>query len=192
MNSVTSHRVMVATVAALCWVAGCGYPVSVEVDNTSQMASLSTYGWEPDGGEVKHDMVVDPVEIDRWVREAVDAGMLAKGYQLKKRGKPDFRVGYQCLVEKKVRKSDPGPDTLAIQQQIYIGVSSAPKPPARKYNLGTLILHMTEPGATDSFWCASAQSMVHAGVDAEKRRERISKAVESLLKKFPDKDAGSW
>jgi hypothetical protein len=173
--------------------AGCATAMTVRsdyVDPSKDLSVAKTYAWEAVGQ--KNELVTDAV--DQWIREAVDGGFRAKGYQTDAAA-PDLGLRYEVTVEKKEEKLNIGQPYSPVDVQRGV-VRMDPTWQAYnrikgldtlRYEEGTLILDVLDPVTKKLLWRSSVSAVIDRGASPEKRKARIGEAVGKMLASFPAK-----
>ncbi len=169
--------------------------VKAEPDPTYDFATVRTWSWDADAGEVimartpYDDPAVVKARVDPMIRKYVAAEMVKKGLTAAAPGgTPDVHLHYYVLV------------TIGSSGQ-YMGQFLPTVPywglPAFSYGAatslsvvtkGSLVLDALLPGAADErkvIWRGIAESTVGDGDSAGTREARIRDAAAGLVEKFP-------
>ena len=94
---------MVIVVAVL---SGCStMQITSDYDPSANFADLRSYNWIPEPQKVSGDPKIDNPFIERRIRDAVDKQLAAQGYEKRSSGTPDFLIGYQVAIGKKLAVS---------------------------------------------------------------------------------------
>jgi hypothetical protein len=160
----------------------------------AKVDSYRTYAWMPPR-EGSDPRVYNPLVSSR-VHEAVDRELAARGYRkVALNENPDFRIGWQGAIENKL-------DVQTINTTygygwgpwygygpygpgMAVGGAGYPQTYVEEYQQGSLILDVVDNAANKLVWRGSAQARLAENPSAEKRQERIDKAVHEMLEKFP-------
>jgi uncharacterized protein DUF4136 len=166
---------------AVLILSGC-HPITIKTDynGTANFAALRTYAWQPDAKLDTGDPRFDTLQIDREIRAVVDAALAAKGMHKTESASVDFLVGYRASMAS-------GSSTVTRQRQLgdtdaswgFVGSNTV------DYETGTLVLEMTDPNTRQMLWRAGASAVVIEQISSSERRERIGKAVQKMMDKFP-------
>jgi hypothetical protein len=167
--------------------------VQAAPDPTFDFATLKTWAWDQDAGEVimartQHD---DPTPIkafvDPRIRKYVEAAMVKKGLRPSTGGTPDFHLHYYVLVTVASNGQYMGQFLPAIP---YWGLPSfhVSTTALEVVTKGSLVVDAMLPGAAGErrvIWRGIAQSTVQ-DTDAEPVRDsRLREASDELVKRFP-------
>jgi uncharacterized protein DUF4136 len=166
---------------ALVILSGC-HPITIKTDanRNANFAALRTYAWQPGAKLDTGDPRFDTPRIDREIRAVVDAALGAKGMHKTDSASVDFLIGYRANMAL-------GSSTVTRQRSLedtdaswgFVGSNTV------DYETGTLVLEMTDPNTRQRLWRASASAVVIERASSAERRERIRKAVQKMIDKFP-------
>jgi uncharacterized protein DUF4136 len=181
-GSVAKHSLMALYLSwTLLYTSGC-HPISVKTDyhRGASFAGLRTYAWHAAAKVDTRDPRFDTPQIEREIRNGVDAALAAKGFRQTETVPPDFLVGYSAKLES-------GSSTVAIRRTL--GDSSFDwgwtSSHTVDYETGALMLEMTDPTTQRMLWRAVASAVVIEQATSTERQERIGKAVRKMLDDFP-------
>lgn len=169
-------RSLVAAISLLC--AGCvTEPPAPEPDRVSIIATgdaaaatraVETFGWAP-GATVVGDLNgLDPAALDDMVRSEIRRVIEARGYRIAVEA--DRQIAFAIGV------TDAADDAELAR---IFGMSPGLVGDAGQY--GTLLIAILDPRTGSPLYRAGAQVMARPELSEAQRRERISRAVESLL-----------
>lgn len=185
---------MVILVAVL---SGCStMQITSDYDPSANFADLRSYNWIPEPQKVSGDPKIDNPFIERRIRDAVDKQLAAQGYEKRSSGTPDFLIGYQVAIGKKLAVS-----TVNNYYGYGVGAGWHHRGARRygasrvyvseayvyEYDQGSLVIDVVDPETQKLIWRGSAQAEVDRSASREKREKRISKAVQKILAGFPPK-----
>jgi hypothetical protein len=156
--------------------------VSSDWDPRANFAQLRTWSWstvkQPEGGS---DPRVTTFTHER-IRAAIEEALAERGYHEIRSGTPDFFVGYQIAIERKLdvdevyRSYGAGP---------YYGGWGGNRVYAKEYDEGTLVIDVLKSAPMSLIWRGTAQSRVHLDADPQQREQHIREAVDRVLERFP-------
>ncbi len=182
------------SVAGLICLAACaGSQVRTRHDAAVRFETLHTYAWAQTAGITTGDPRVDEVFLDRSVRQAVDAGLAARGYRRAPGGEADFLVTYRAAIKRRLDSSTSGqtqgylsgwwgPSDDVGQEMTQPGIDYS-----REYDEGTLVLDFLDPRTKGSMWHASAKTEVFPADPPEQRERQVTDTVTAILERFPPK-----
>jgi len=154
--------------------------VNTDYDASASFAGLKTYGWMPAPKEVVDDPRVDWELLSSRIRIAADRELAEKGFSLKETGSPDFLIGFQATLDKKMTRE-------TMQREFGRRGGYGPSWTEKVYDEGTLVLDVFEAEGQKLIWSGSATDKVNFSLSPEKEEEEISEAVREILKEFPPK-----
>ena len=168
-------------VSALLLVGGC-HPITVKTgfDPGANFAGRKTYGWQPGAKLDTGNPRFDTPEFEAELRRTVDATLSGKGFRSSDSDHPDFLVGYTSKT-KSASSTVTRERTFSTTGQDWQWTGSN----TAHYEVGSLVLEMTEPGTSRLLWRAVASAVVIDRASAAERQERIGKAVRKMLDDFP-------
>ena len=166
-------------------------PVTPYFDRKTDFSALRTYEWMPGTTVGSENPKVDNQGLDALVRQQVDKGLMAKGFSRNETQSPDFWVtyyvtvedtstrismttsqAYQCTTGDRPWLCDPGP--VAGENQL-------------RWRQGTLFLAIIQPETRKLLWKGQVMAGVSTESSPEKRAQRVTKAIRTLLDNFPPK-----
>ncbi len=169
-----------------------GIKITTQHDKEFNFTTLTTYAWEPSGaGEVKLlQSSGDAADIQRrlepMVVEAVEKGLVQRGFKKESSAQPTFYVNYYALI---------GPANEAqVMGQFLPAVANWGIPPfpaatqsLKTYEKGSLILDVTAVGLKMVVWRGIAEAEIDMMKTDAQRQQRVADAIGQMLKKFPPK-----
>jgi len=153
--------------------------VNIDHDASASFAGLKTYGWMPAPKEVIDDPRVDWELLSSRIRIAADRELAEKGFTWKATGSPDFFIGFQATLDKKM--------TWETMHRDFGRRGYGPSWSQKVYDEGTLVLDVVEAESQKLIWSGSATDKVNFSLSPEKEEAEISEAVREILKEFPPK-----
>ena len=188
------HRIGVVTLFAL--LAGCAHQIQIKsnYDQAAHFGGWKTYAWAPGTQTGLSDPRLNAAFIDPQVRADVNRELTAKGYVPGSPATADFLVSYHVALadETGIDRSsdravasayvaefqDENPNTVVYGTAM--GVSALDV-----YQVGTLLLRITNPQTHKTVWRATAQARLAENVSRAQRQARLKNAVHLILDKFP-------
>ncbi len=167
--------------------------VSSEHDKSVDFSSLKTYRWTPAKKKGKGKPSAQHQFLDAQVRTAVERELAAKGYVKQPEGNPDFFIRYHVWVQ---TQTDNDALSQWSQWQHRVGPVDEGLRPDRvgnqahrvsDYEEGTLLLIVSDGELQRSIWRGTAKTRVISSDSQEKKKNKINKAITSILAKFPPK-----
>ena len=182
-----------ALAALLLAAAACAAPVYTDHDVEADFTGLETFAWldpplqdgpREEGGAGSPDPFTHNTLLDKRLREAVETGLVARGYR--KAGEDeaaDFFVRYD-VVSRQVLRDSPA----------YVGAGygypyhgygyggGVVYSGTRSYEEGTILLDVIDPASRTLAWRGWSSSRTRDGhIDAR----RVASTVDAILAKFP-------
>jgi len=162
----------------MTWATACStFTVTTAYEPTVNFAQLRTYDWMPRSeGTDKPPETVIAAQVGQLIKEAVENGMMIRGYAKRSGENPDFFLAYHASVEDKV---EPRVDTYMCGPRICgQGIT------IDRYREGTLVLDVIKADSKEVVWRGTAVGIVG---DPTKRKALIDEAVNEILSRFPPK-----
>ena len=164
--------------------------VSTEHDTAFNFSSLKTYTWLPNPQEYFGDSRIDKAALEARIQTAVDRELEAKKFMKITSGTPDFHVRYHAIAGmymqvENVSKPGSGMSGDWNDQRLGLYRRGGGKSATYSWDKGTLLLDMVNPGNKKIIWIGTAASKIDLHDSAEKKEERINRAVSKLLADFP-------
>jgi hypothetical protein len=171
---------------AAAWLAlGCATQAQTDFDPNAQFDRYRTFAWQATEGEMGEALAgqADPLLLRR-IREAIEEGLVAKGYQkVEDRNSADFVVSFSVGSREK----------LQPQSQVSIGFGSFGRyggggvgvstPVAGQSTTeGTLAIDIFDGESQEAVWHGSASKEVTPSMD---RAVLVNEVVGAILAKFP-------
>jgi hypothetical protein len=153
--------------------------VKSDYDASASFSGLKTYGWLPAPKEVIDDPRVDWELLSSRIRTAVDRELSEKGFTRQTTGSPDFLIGFQATLDKKM--------TWQEMDREYGRRGGYPRWTQEVYDQGTLVLDVIDVESQKIIWSGSATDKVNFSLSPEKEEAEINEAVSKMLKEFPPK-----
>lgn len=154
---------------------GCGKTVDVVTrpDPAYDFTGRQTYGWHTKPvSESVPTQVKDPSDVDTRIKQAVDATLQRKGFQLS--GEPVLLVDYMLQVANREMAENTPPPGMGDWQ---------PNTDPTKYSVGAIVVDVYDAATQNRVWRGAALTDVQAG----ENRDRIPDIVDKLLADFPPK-----
>ena len=162
-------RLVVCVLSALLLTNGC-HPISVKTgyDRGANFASRRMYAWQAASKLDTGDPRFDTRQMERAIRDAVDATLAAKGFQKSDSENPGFLVGYVAGI---------GSETSTVTRQRTledsIGEWGWTGSHTVDFRTGALVLEMTDPTTQRMLWRSEASAVV-VPVPSSKGQEATS------------------
>jgi len=178
MRSAT-HLLRQFTAGALLTViasTGLAQSVSTNYLPGTDFSGFKSYKWVTVDGSTPADQI-----LDQQIKQAVDKQLAAKGFTKKDADPVDIYVGYQVAVDQEKELNAFG-GGVGMGWRMGGGMATVT---TSTVDIGTLAVDFYDPAKKQLLWRGSASETVHKSGSPEKKQERIDKAMEKLLKKFP-------
>jgi hypothetical protein len=140
----------------------------------TDFSKYHTYKWVAIEGTQHPDQIVDAQ-----IKQAVDSVLAGKGFTKATGDTADLLVGYQVAVNQEKQWNAYGTG-MGFRMGGGMGTATS-----STINIGTLGLDVYDSAAKQLIWRGSATKTMNPSKDAEKNQEKLTKAVEKLLKEFP-------
>ena len=170
-----------------------GISVNQDFNPATQFAGLQTWDWMPTGNQQGGDPRADNAIVAERIRSAIEVSLQEKGMRKVQSGEPDFRVGYQLILNDRV-------DYQTVNNSYgtgwgYRGIYGRYGGPgmatsqtyAREYTMGTLIIDFFDVEARELVWRGAGEGKINEVSDPVKKQERANQAVQKILGQFPPK-----
>lgn len=154
----------------------CG-AVRAQSVNTNYMpgtdfSGYHSYRWVAVDGAKAVDQI-----LEQQIKAAVDKQLAAKGFTKKDADPADLYVGYQVALDQEKELNAWGAPGWRFNGMASVTTSTV--------DVGSLAIDFYDPAKKELIWRGSATETVSRGGSPEKKQERLDKAMEKLLKKFP-------
>jgi hypothetical protein len=162
---------------------GCsGMSVWSDFDPTAVdgMKAYRTYSWLPTPKGQRRG--ADPL-LSKRIMAVTDEVLSKKGYERAQTAAPDFLVGWQGAVDRKLQYNTV--NTYYGYGWGYWGGVGATRTYATEYHEGSLIIDIVDAKSNELVWRGVAQAEVYPQSDPEYRNRQIESAVNAILSKFP-------
>lgn len=176
---------LVATVV-VALVACATMTIETEHEPGTDFSALKTYAWMPRPPRDTIASRFDEASVEKRVREAVDAGLAAKGYR-KTGADADFLLAYHAALATKM-------SSRTIRERYgYTGGfgASAGRTQAQahlyEYDEGSLLLDVVEAQTRRLLWRGSVRTKIDSQASRERNAAKVDEAVRLLLARFPPK-----
>ena len=158
-------------------------PVTTDYDPEVEFGELRRYAWSERKPAPEEDPALSNDLLDGRIRRAVERGLGAKGYVPAGDEPADFEIAYHVAVER------------AVDVQTYIdayprgyrwgfGLTRA-YTNVREYDVGSIVLDVSSAGNQELIWRGAVQARINEAGTPEERTERVNRAVDAILAKFP-------
>jgi hypothetical protein len=164
--------------------------ITTEHDKAFNFSSLKTYTWLPNPQEYFGDSRIDKAALEALIKTAVDRQLAAKKYVKITSGTPDFHVRYHAITSRdmqieNVSDAHSGMSGDWDDHRLSVYRKGGGKSATYSWDKGTLLLDMVNPENNKFFWIGTAAAKIGLQDSAEKKAERINRAVSKLLADFP-------
>jgi hypothetical protein len=141
----------------------------------TDFTKYKTYKWVTIQGASYPNQIVD-VQI----KNAIDSQLSAKGLTKTDSDKADLLIGYQVSIDHEREWNAYG---TGGGLRWGGGMANAT---SSTISIGTLVLDMYDPASKQLVWTGRATKTIDPGAKEEKKLKNLNKAVEKLLKNFPN------
>lgn len=175
---------LASSLAITLLLGGCSSGISVhtDFDPAQDFSQYKTYVWAPP--PKTGDPRLDSELAQRRVQAAVDTVLASKGLRpAQGNEQPNFIVGYYAAVEGRVDVQSVGTYYGWGMGPYYGGMY--PSTQTRYYNQGTLIIDIADAAKKQLVWRGTGESEVHREQDSERRQQRLTAAVQQIMRDFP-------
>jgi len=153
-------------------------PVLAQSINTNYVpgtdfAKFRTYKWVAVSGAAPVDQI-----LDQQIKQSADKQLAGKGFTKKDADPVDLYIGYQAATDQEKELNAYGSPGWRWGGGMGTVTTST-------VDVGTLTLDVYDPAAKQLLWRGSATESVSKSTSAEKKEERMDKAMAKLLKNFP-------
>lgn len=171
-----------------------GIIVHQDFNRDTEFSGLRTWDWMPNPTQPTGDRRADNAITGQRIQSAIEASLLEKGFTKAEAGEPDFRVGFQVVLNDRV-------DFQTVNQYwgpgwgyggIYGGYGYGYGMPmgtthtyAQAYTQGSLIIDFFDVEAHELVWRGTAEGKLHQYTDPVKKQERANQIVKKILGQFP-------
>ncbi len=176
------NKILLATAVVLMVQACSGIKVSSDYDPSVNFASLRDYSWLPAPPKPSGNPRIDnPLLITR-IQRAIDRNLAARGYRKVADADADFFVTFHLGIDKKIDVTEI-PSTYGYSGR-WGGMYST-ETRVDQYEEGTLLIDIVDAERDDLLWRGSGQARIRDSKSPAEREQRVQKAVDAILKKFP-------
>jgi len=138
------------------------------------------YAWLPEATRAYHDQRIPEGSVEGVMRDAIRTELGARGYRYTtSQANSDFLVGYTVALESALDDA-----AIVAKYGLQPGLVGAGVDHAR-YEKGTLIIYLVEPGRMQVVWRAALQGLVVLDLPPEMREPRVRAAVNRVLARLP-------
>lgn len=138
------------------------------------------YSWLPEATRVYGDQRVPEDSVEGVMRDAIRNELGARGYHYTaSQADSDFMVGYTVALESALDDA-----AIVAKYGLQPGLVGSGVDNTR-YEKGTLIVYLVEPGRMQVVWRAALQGLVVLDLPQEMREPRIRAAVNRVLARLP-------
>lgn len=137
--------------------------VSTSFDPLARFPATATYIWDEEESAMPQDERV--ANLAPILREVADEEFGKRGYRAVDSGPSDYRLSYLFRLN----------TTISAE---------------RSRSTGSLSLSLVDSKSNQLAWIGFGRAEIHIGLGREERRERLRRAFERMLKKFPPSQRG--
>lgn len=138
-----------------------------------------SYSWRAGSGGVHGTARTsnNPV-LDRTIKDAIDDALQARGF-VHAEGNGDLGVAYVAAIERELDVTEVN-DFLQYRRGAYIVTRTE----IREFDLGSLVIDITDGDSGDLVWRGAAEAELHSR-NREYRQERLHEGIEAILDALP-------
>ena len=142
----------------------------------TDFSKYKTYRWVTVEGRATPDEI-----LDRQIKQAIDAQMIAKGFTKSDNDNVDMYVAYQLTIqrEQEWNSYSTGGARWGWGGNVYATSTTI--------HVGTLGVDFYDPAPKQLIWRGAATKTLNPSNDPQKNQDRLNKAMAKLLKNFPPK-----
>lgn len=162
----------VGALAVVGWLlASCsGIRAHANYDPETDFGRYTSYAWyDPPAPDVGGLSIELDEELERRLVRRVDEGLERGGLTRAEAIGADLRVRYRVTVEERVQHNDP----------YYVHDLQT------TYEEGSLVIELVDPDTGEPAWRGIASARLNETSSPEKRAERLDKAVDKILDRYP-------
>jgi hypothetical protein len=163
-----------------------GQDVRYNFDSSANFAAFKTYKWVEIKGADRPNQLVD-----KQIRDALDAGLAAKGLEKTDLDSADLYIAYQTAIgsEKQFTSYNTGWGYGPGWGGGWYGggMGGMTTGSTSTIYIGQLVVDMYESSKRDLVWRGTASKTIDSKAKPEKQQKNLRKAVEKLLKNYPPK-----
>jgi hypothetical protein len=177
-----AKRMFVFGVLAMVGACSGGMEIHTDFDRSADFSGFQAWDWVPVPAEETGDPGVDDPIVRARIRAAVEDELSKRGY-LQRSDNPDFLVNYHTAMKDELN---------SVEMQDYYDRQPYEEFPqdvtyTYTWHKGTLILDFIDVGSNKMVWRGIARAEVNLNDPPDKKKARIARAVERMLREFPPK-----
>jgi hypothetical protein len=172
-------------------VAGCqSMRVRTDYDHKVVFSKLRSYCWVSPPAYLYNDPRLKMDLLEPIVRQDVEQRLATRGYVSTDCPTADFRVTFHAALQDQVveRRSDDGGGLTIYEWNPESGGHLWTSDSNESVNLereGSLIILILAPKSDKVLWRGSVSANLRSQVSPQQRKERLAKAIEMVMEKFP-------
>lgn len=170
----------IASVAVALGLLACATTTQVNYDHDPayDFASLQSWDWMAEPGQVQGAAGVRSPLVEGRIREAIERNLDAKGYQRVEGGDPDFRVAFFGGADQKL-------DVRTTYDYYgYRWRTAVARTDVRQYTEGTLIIDVVDGERNELVWRGTGVAEVYAD-SPDEVTQQVNQVVTEVLEGFP-------
>lgn len=157
---------LLASFALLVGCASDGVEVSTTFDPLTAFPAQARYAWDTRANALPDDPRLAQLDLDRIITEAADEEFALHGYHRETAAAaPEFHLSYEVAVHS------------------WIGADNS-------RSVASLSLLLTEASTGRRVWLGFGRAEVQMGLSRSERKQRMRRAIASILEGFPPKQRG--
>jgi len=160
--------------------------VSSDYKRSTDFSLLKRFAWANDQ-KLSGDLRFDDPDLHTAIRHSIESELQSKGLRKVVAMQPDVLLKYYIAVaQKKEVVAGPYPPVFNPRSGVVgPNTSMAQNTTTFRYEEGTFVLDMVNPGSGEILWRGTLEGMVDPGATQAQRLERVPESIARILKKFP-------
>lgn len=159
---------------------------SYDYDRSLDFQKFRTFSWMPNITPPM-PMNVQPEVVDRWIRQAVEEQLTAKGMTQSDPAQADLMISYLTFAQATMSSQEADAQDINRLPYGHWRPFAATLPDSRLRTEGTLIVDLVDPKTQKLVWRGQVKDAMKDPGNPDKLRKKIEKLAPKLFKKFPPK-----
>lgn len=153
-------------------------------DSTADFSGYQTWDWMPGPPERTGDERVDDPKVRERIQSRIESQLITLGFT-KVANSPDFLVNYHAALNTELNQVRMDNYYEYAHYQVFYPHWTATYTDV--YELGTLVIDILDPNTNRLVWRGWARAEINPQEGPVINGEKIRKAAEGILRKFPPK-----